>query len=246
MWLAASLTACGSEAHGSCSAVSALLGGETDAADAAVVGVLAGAEACTGTLVTPRGVVTAAHCVLGSDSASVVLGERLDNGGRLSAQSYAHPAYDPQTLDNDVAALVLDVPVTDVAPARVFTGPIASDFVGDPIRLVGFGTNGAKQQGATTIVAVREQDFFHRANPARVCFGDSGGPAFATFDGVEQLIGIASGGDPECRRIGRHERADTYASFFSRILPDWPTTGDIETQATPGVGSPHCGTERTP
>ncbi len=86
-----------------------------------------------------------------------------------------------------------------VAPVRVLLEAFDKSFIGLEVQLVGFGTAGPggehelrKRVGTTTIESYAGDDFRFQPGPSQTCNGDSGGPAFATIDGHEAVVGLAS------------------------------------------------------
>lgn len=225
------LSACHAEPGVGASA-DAITHGVDDAGDPAVVGV----GACTGTLIAPRVVLTAAHCVsaLGAGEAEVFFGARLDGPGTRVPliDVRPHPAWDPVSLDHDLALVLLDR-ASEVAPAPLRTAPIDDGAVGQPVRVVGFGLSapddaasfGVKRQGTTTLIGYLATTWLDDATPSSTCQGDSGGPAFLIQDGVEQLAGVASRGDAGCEQFGVKGRVDAYVTDFIQPYIDATAPG---------------------
>jgi len=193
-----------------------------------------GAPMCTGTLVRPAVVLTAAHCVRDEapSSLAVLFGDEGDPGrgppgagleGRFFHVTAVriHPGYRADDLANDVAVLELESAATAVPV------PLAADAnaAGSPARAVGFGTAGSdgssyKRTGDVTVTAVRETEFTYAAAPAMTCGGDSGGPVFrAREGGGDEIIGVTSRGDASCREYGIAIRVDTLPSDFIERKP---------------------------
>ncbi len=113
--------------------------------------------ACTGSVVAPRVVLTAAHCV-----------EDLDRGGLTPAKQYAlatgvtspeeaqaenifhvteahvFPGFDPGTIHGDAGVLILDRPTTAPALALAGSGDSALYAGGATVQLAGWGLTGPK------------------------------------------------------------------------------------------------------
>ena len=88
--------------------------------------------------------------------------------------------------------------------------PFDASFKGRDIRIVGFGapaggggqdTDLRKRTGDTKIESYGNDDFRMHATPSQTCNGDSGGPALATIDGKEVVIGLTSSGDADCKAL---------------------------------------------
>ena len=202
----------------------AITNGDDDDDDQAVVGLmLQGKVYCTGVLVAKNVILTAAHCVKPTPPDQVFFGSKPSSKkGTFIAVSdtKAHPDFDEDTLVNDVAMVGLAAKAP-VAPLPVRLEAFDASFKNMNIRLVGFGVPSAtaendlrKRTGDSKIVSFTDDDFRFHATPAQTCNGDSGGPALATIDGKEYVVGITSSGDSECKVYGRDIRVDTVLPFL--------------------------------
>ena len=202
----------------------AITNGEDDNADPAVVALLLNGKIfCTGVLVSPSIVATAAHCISPTPPDQVYFGSKpsTKKGSFIAVtNTKIHPDFDEETLVNDIAVIGL-ASKAPVAPLPVLKTAFDDSFNGMAIRIVGFGataggeqTNLRKRTGDTTINTFGDDEFRLQPKPSQTCNGDSGGPALAMIDGEETVVGIASSGDSECSTYGRHIRIDAFVPFL--------------------------------
>jgi hypothetical protein len=165
---------------------------------------------CTGTLVAPNVVVTAAHCV--PDCAQrIFVGEDVDDpsGGQVVAvrTAVAHPDYSPPDPTSDIAVLILAAPVENVTPRTI--ADKATVDAAATVRLVGYGNTDVNSTGGygrrrLVDVPVAGEDPQYGADfrsefvagapflDRDSCNGDSGGPAYVAVGDDWQLAGSTS------------------------------------------------------
>lgn len=189
------------------------------------------AQLCTGTLIDPELVLTAAHCVYlpdqGVDVRNAPQKVEIAGGSDLLGMtkvSYTrgkkiviHNGWDGKVEWGkiDLALILLEAPITQIAHYGIRETAPAE---GDEGMLVGYGmvdiddipSAGLHRMGSSRILGV-EPPLMEIGNPAGTCQGDSGGPFFVKAKDTWQLAGVVSfGTERECL-----PNRDTWATVLS-------------------------------
>ena len=164
----------------------------------------AAAGFCTGIVVAPRAVVTAAHCVPAGADLRVHFKDQDGAPVLLPVvRAMRHPGYRPDAIARrersiDLAVLTLDADLPErFRPARLAS--VGSARVGDPFTVAGFGLS--REGEASSSGALRETSLAARAplsevllwvadpatHGAGACTGDSGGPVLDASGAVAAL-----------------------------------------------------------
>jgi len=252
--LAAGVAACADDLPAPGERDQAIIGGTTAPFDEAVVMYATSAGSCTGTLIRPNVVLTAAHC-LGGSLGRVSFGPDLSSFYETVSviDTFKSRRYSAGIFDGgDAALLRLQRDVTDVEPVPFNTEPLTQADVGAEIRTVGFGNTdgvmgtgfGTRRQVTHYILGVDDQFITFGTPTANTCQGDSGGPTFMAYDGVERVIAVTSFGDAGCMGQSRVDRVDVFVDeFITEVLEAWSGPcaydGNCVTSCT-GFPDPDC------
>jgi len=221
----------------------AIVGGSLDAHDEAVVAIVqrpvcddAATIVCSGTLIAPQVVLTAAHCVMPDAAYEVHVGSPVGSGTFIAVtEMMRHPLFDDATHAYDLGVLRLGQS-SAVAPIALPTATLDASFIGAVARVVGYGVvaagaiaDGERREGTMQIASVDTLTFAATPAPNNTCGGDSGG---AVFIG-EQLLGITVAGDPTCTTNAVDGRVDIAIADFIQPFVDAPAP-----LPPPGSGDP--------
>lgn len=183
---------------------------------------------CSGVVVSPHVVLTAAHCSSLEGTYSVFLGADYNDAAAKAlptnyvpvAERRPHPKYDAKRNTDDIGVLVTSEAIPR-APARINREAIGKEDVGRPVRVVGHGqtdggtnkTYGRRHAGTTALTEYDETSLTFAGLPG-VCFFDSGGPTFMARGGRDVVVGIHSLLESaSCEGQAWDTRVDAYADF---------------------------------
>jgi V8-like Glu-specific endopeptidase len=161
---------------------------------------------CTGALIAPKLVLTAAHCMFDSETGALIdkghieflAGWRNGRAGayRDVARVVIHPKYiynDTLSSDrvrNDLALLELEQPIrsTSIIPFKTAARPRTGDRVG----VVSYALDRAEAPSLQEVCAVLARQGGVLVTSCSVDFGASGAPIFVFENGEAQIVSVVS------------------------------------------------------
>lgn len=180
---------------------------------------------CTGALVSPTVVVTAAHCANGSDAWLTFDSRSTATSQLLHGTMHADPQWDPTAKDtHDLAVVVLDKPVRITPFALPRLGALDGTASSQLFTNVGYGYydrtfvfDGYRRTSTSSFTATTDSVLKLADNPGGVCFGDSGGPR---LEG-NVVEAVTSTGNKNCTGQSLSYRLDTASAraFLAAFVP---------------------------
>lgn len=161
---------------------------------------------CTGAMIAPDLVLTAAHCLFDKETGARIGAEEIEflagwRNGRAVAyravrRAVAHPDYIYAGVDSldrvafDIALLQLDQPIR--LPSVVPFATDARPALGDEVGVVSYAQDRAEAPSLQEVCHVLGRQPGVLVLSCNVDFGSSGAPIFAIHDGVAKVVSVVS------------------------------------------------------
>ncbi|XP_068911459.1 brachyurin-like [Tenebrio molitor] len=173
---------------------------------------------CTGVLIPPQYVLTAAHCVEGASDIDILFGTtNLQNSSKFytnTSRIIIHELYSNTTYDHDIALVRLYTSFSEDSFSITYPLDESLNKMSSTLFVLGWGEKGEfsgnlSPKNVTLVdstdctsyyksVEVDGKSKFCVVSQNGLCHGDSGGPVFNPRDLDHLLIGIVSAGHTNC------------------------------------------------
>jgi hypothetical protein len=208
----------------------AIIGGATDSSDVAVVAVQQPSTGtlCSGVLVAPTVVLTAAHCVFGVPASDLQVLTGPDTNApqqTLAVQgAAAYPTYDSASGlagGVDLGVVYLTTP-SSIPPMPVRTDVTDAELTGASVTLIGYGlssttdptTAGLRRSVVAPVDTVCSRIITVGDADANECEGDSGGAVLLGG----QLVALISSGMLDCTAPANEMRLSAHTLWLAAVL----------------------------
>ncbi|WP_163847636.1 trypsin-like serine peptidase [Pseudooceanicola aestuarii] len=202
---------------------------------------------CTGALIEPALVLTAAHCMFDRSTGERFTPDQIEfqagvRNGRADAyrnvrRAVLHPDYEfgtdvsPERVRHDIALLELYHPIRqpNIAPFRMAPTPRS----GDPVGVVSYAHDRADAPSLETTCGVIAAQQGVLVTSCDVDYGSSGAPIFSFFGGVPMIVSVVSAkAEVEGQRVALGSELDRQIKVMKGQLDSGLTPRN---QLTPGV-----------
>ncbi len=170
---------------------------------------------CTATLISPKILLTAAHCIKVSAEKTLIVfhtaiscesGFDVTKNTQRVSKLIKHELYVPseKTIEgvNDIALIILKEPAPTNYPIYKIANP--SELKDSKLYFYGYGVTGSNEGGSGILrkTSFSSEDFVVEKESDKVrvkqnrgtgiCFGDSGGPGLVNINNEAQILGVNS------------------------------------------------------